>query len=230
MDNSVRRAGGTRSWICCQLSFKGRRRTLMAPRRYTELFFLDEATALAAGHRPCFECRREAFRGVPGGMAARVRAPRTAPRQPWTGSCTGLGSSRAPAARSASKRRSNDLPDGVFVLLDQAPSTPLLVLGDRLLPWRASGYASARARPAAIGCRVLTPAPTVAVIRAGYVPIAPSCSRSRDRLMAGLGPRALGRQGRREIGPAGARFSRPPRAARAGNAASCARSARHDRA
>ena len=48
-------------WICCRLDFKGRRRAVMAPGRYTELFFLDEATALAAGHRPCWECRREAF-------------------------------------------------------------------------------------------------------------------------------------------------------------------------
>ena len=50
----------SRQWICCRLTFNGRRRTVMAPNRYTELFFLDEATALAAGHRPCFECRRAA--------------------------------------------------------------------------------------------------------------------------------------------------------------------------
>lgn len=49
-----------KAWIICQLRFKGRRRQLMQPGKYTELFFLDEATALAAGHRPCFECRREA--------------------------------------------------------------------------------------------------------------------------------------------------------------------------
>ena len=49
-------------WVCCRLVFKGRRRAIMTPGRYTELFFLDEATALAAGHRPCHECRREDFR------------------------------------------------------------------------------------------------------------------------------------------------------------------------
>jgi hypothetical protein len=48
----------SKRWICCELAFKGRRRTVMAPDSYTELFFLDEVTALAAGHRPCFECRR----------------------------------------------------------------------------------------------------------------------------------------------------------------------------
>src|SRR5581483_1503003 len=51
----------SRRWIACVLEFRGRRRTVMSPRRYTELFFLDEAVALAAGHRPCAECRRERF-------------------------------------------------------------------------------------------------------------------------------------------------------------------------
>ena len=53
------RRWATRQWIACVLEFKGRhRQAMMQPNRYTELFFLDEATALAAGHRPCFECRR----------------------------------------------------------------------------------------------------------------------------------------------------------------------------
>ena len=168
------------SWICCQLSFKNRRRTLMAPHRYTELFFLDEATALAAGHRPCFECRRGAFREF---QAAWRRVFRTT-------DCSAAAMDRVlhrarvePRTRRQIRLEAplNDLPDGVFVLLDQAPSTPLLVLGDRLLPWRASGYASARPRPAAIDCRVLTPAPTVAVIRAGYVPsLHPAAGRAID--------------------------------------------------
>jgi hypothetical protein len=54
----VRQSAGKR-WITCLLEFKGRRRSVMSPRRYTELFFLDEAVALSAGHRPCAECRRE---------------------------------------------------------------------------------------------------------------------------------------------------------------------------
>jgi hypothetical protein len=53
------RAWQVRRWIDCRLEFKGRRRPLLRPGRFTELFFLDEATALAAGHRPCAECRRE---------------------------------------------------------------------------------------------------------------------------------------------------------------------------
>jgi hypothetical protein len=182
LHDASRRLGAARwrhrSWICCQLSFKGRRRAVMAPRRYTELFFLDEATALAAGHRPCFKCRPEAF-----------RAFQTAWRRAF-----GATDCSAPAmdrvlhrARVEPRTRRqirfeaalDDLPDGVFVLLDEAPSIPLLVFGDRLLPWRASGYASARRRPAGIGCRVLTPAPTVAVLRARYaLTLHPSAGRA----------------------------------------------------
>src|ERR1700732_822885 len=72
----IKRAWQLKRWIVCVLEFKGRRRAVMTPGRYTELFFLDEATALAAGHRPCAECRRERFnafreawlRGDPGGL------------------------------------------------------------------------------------------------------------------------------------------------------------------
>ena len=167
-----------RSWICCELSFKGRRRSVMAPRRYTELFFLDEATALAAGHRPCFECRRNA-----------AQAFQTAWRRAFDAAdCSAPAMDRVlhrarvePRTRRQIRFEAtlDDLPDGVFVLLDEAPSTPLLVLGDRLLRWRASGYVSWRPRPTAIRCRVLTPAPTVAVLRAGYAPtLHPSAGRA----------------------------------------------------
>ena len=60
-DGSHRREWQVRRWIACRLEFKGRRRPVRQPRRWTELFFLDEATALAAGHRPCAECRRERY-------------------------------------------------------------------------------------------------------------------------------------------------------------------------
>jgi hypothetical protein len=79
-DKSLRpRRWATRQWITCLLEFKGRRRRLMQPNRYTELFFLDEATALAAGHRPCFECRRadaRRFSELWGKARGLSRAPR----------------------------------------------------------------------------------------------------------------------------------------------------------
>jgi hypothetical protein len=182
LHDASRRLGAARwrhhHWICCRLSFKERRRAVMAPRRYTELFFLDEATALAAGHRPCFECRRGEFRAF---QTAWRRASGVTDR-----SAAAMDRELHRARVEPRTRRQirfeaplDDLPDGAFVLLDEAPSTPLLVLGDRLLPWSASGYASSRLRPAAIGCRVLTPAPTVAVLRSGYAPaLHPSAARA----------------------------------------------------
>jgi hypothetical protein len=60
-EGRIRRSHNGKRWIACRLEFKGRRRPLMRPGRFTELFFLDEATAFAAGHRPCAECRREDY-------------------------------------------------------------------------------------------------------------------------------------------------------------------------
>jgi hypothetical protein len=159
-----------RSWISCQLSFKGRRREVMARGRYTELFFLDEHTALAAGHRPCFECRREAFRAF---QSAWRRAFGAADDVRAAAMDRALHAARVdPRTRRQIRIEAalDDLPDGVFVLLGDAPLLPFLTLGDCLLPWRVDGYGCARPRPAAIRCSVLTPAPTVAVLRAGYLP------------------------------------------------------------
>jgi hypothetical protein len=155
-------------WIACRLAFKGRRRPLMAPHRYTELFFLDEATALAAGHRPCCECRREDF--------LRFQAA-------WRRAFGDDGDARAGdidrglhRARVEPRTRRQirfeaplaDLPDGAFVLLPD-DSAPCLVRGVHLEPWRPGGYGPPRARPSG-RVSVLTPAPTIAVLRAGYVP------------------------------------------------------------
>jgi hypothetical protein len=107
----IRRHHAGRAWIACRLRFKDRRRTLMQPGRYTELFFLDDATALAAGHRPCAECRREDFKAFaelwPGPREARVRAPEIdaqlhAQRLTRDGRkrCTKHSSTSSPTARS----------------------------------------------------------------------------------------------------------------------------------
>lgn len=151
-------------WIFCRLAFKGRRRQVMAPRRYTELFFLDAATALAAGHRPCCECRREDFRQF---QAAWQRA---------FGLRAGAGTIdrvlHAARVEPRSRRQIrfeallDELPDGAFVLLPDA-SPPFLVQGDRLHPWHPRGYGAPRERRSG-RVIVLTPAPTVAVLRAGY--------------------------------------------------------------
>jgi hypothetical protein len=158
-----------RSWICCRLRFKDRRREVMAPGRYTELFFLDEATALAAGHRPCCECRRDDFRAFQAAWRHAVDTPdASAPAIDRV-----LHKARVdPRTRRQARFEAalDDLPDGAFVLLPDDPSSPILSLGERLLPWRPAGYGAPRPRPPGIRCLVLTPRPTVAVLRAGYAP------------------------------------------------------------
>jgi hypothetical protein len=156
------RAYASRQWICCVLTFKGRRRTVWR-HGYTELFFADEATALAAGHRPCFECRRAdavAFAAAWGRAKSGI-----APRAPEMDAVlhaerlTGAGTKRLHAMPFAV------LPDGVMVLRGDAP---WLVLADRLLPWSFTGYGAPVARPSSGDANLLTPPSIVAAIRAGY--------------------------------------------------------------
>ena len=113
-------------WICCRLSFKGRKRRVMTPGRYTELFFLDEATALAAGHRPCFECRREDFRAFQAAWrrAFGARSEASAPAIDRA-----LHAARVePRSRRQIRFEAalDDLPDGAFALLadDRSNSAP----------------------------------------------------------------------------------------------------------
>jgi hypothetical protein len=148
-------------WVCCVLSFKGRRRAVMAPGRYTELFFLDEAVALAAGHRPCFECRRADYRRF---LAAWESATGTALRGPALDRA--LHPARVTRSRAQVRHAApmEGLPDGTFVLADGIPH---LVLGDSLRPFAPSGYGPPRPRPGGTA-EVLTPAPTVAALAAGY--------------------------------------------------------------
>ena len=149
-------------WIACVLEFKGRQRTVMTPRLYTELFFLDEAVALAAGHRPCAECRRErynAFRGAwPGGDAS-LRAPQ-------------MDAVLHPARIDGRGRKVTyeaeleSLPNGCFVAIDGAP---WLVWEEALRLWTPERYTSRAARePRSV--TVLTPRPMVECLHNGYVP------------------------------------------------------------
>jgi len=142
-----------RRWIACRLDFKGRRRSpLMQPGRYTELFFLDEATALAGGHRPCAECRREDY----------VRfLERWTERHPRERTADAIDR-RLHAERFDSDTRSRhfhdvalaSLPDGAFVLRD---GEPYAVRGSSLLLWTPRGYASRVHRSRGETVRVITP-------------------------------------------------------------------------
>ena len=169
------RRWATRQWIACVLEFKGRHREVMQPNRYTELFFLDEATALAAGHRPCFECRRadaerfaELWARTHGGTE-RARAP-AMDEELHAERVDGERHKRTYRARRA------DVPSGVFVRYGGhdggSRPRPHLVLGNHLLAWDAAGY-SALVTPAAVAeeVDVLTPPSIVAVLSAGYRPM-----------------------------------------------------------
>jgi hypothetical protein len=167
----VRRvAAGYRAWVTCRLAFRGRWRPVMAPNRYTELFFLDEATALAAGHRPCGECRREDYRrfktiwlianrdrGL--GSAARIDA---IDRELHPDRVGPDGQARTYRARLAS------LPDGAFVAGPDSAEA-LLVWRGWLAPWSPAGYGALRS-PHGEWATVLTPRSTTATLAAGYVP------------------------------------------------------------
>lgn len=146
-------------WLICVLDFKDRRRPLMYPGHYTELFFWDEATALAAGHRPCAECQRPRFLHF---------------RQCWQ-AANAQPAAKTPdidaflhAERTALTRphgRIADLPDGTFV---EWEGEPCLVQGGKLRGWSFGGYKAAQEVPADAEAKVLTPMSIVRAIKAGY--------------------------------------------------------------
>jgi hypothetical protein len=165
----IRRPWQVKRWILCRLEFRGRQRVIMAPDRYTELFFLDEATGLAAGHRPCFECRRRSFESFAGLWAqgnldaGRPTASRIDER---------LHADRVGPGRSKRTFRAAlaELPDGVFVTDVEGVNGVHLLWESRLLAWSAGGYTASRSTPRHGEVTVLTPKSTMKVIRAGYVP------------------------------------------------------------
>ena len=154
-----RRRWTHKAWICCVTEFRGRKRQVMAPGRYTELFFLDEAVALAAGHRPCFECRREAAKAYAACWGGSPRAGEM-DRE--------LHAERLDArCRRTHFRQSADLPDGAFASRD---GFAWLVRGPLLLRYSPAGYDAAIRRPAG-AVEVLTPPATLRALRAGYAPL-----------------------------------------------------------
>ena len=165
----IRRRWGTRRWIACRLQFRGRRRQpLMAPGRFTELFFLDEATALAAGHRPCAECRRQDYNRLKDHWA------KLHPTQKGADAIDAqLHTERidpGTAERRLHEERFEDLPNGAFVLHD---GRPYLVLATALLAWSPGGYSERRRRPATGPATVITPPSLVALLQNGWSPVVP---------------------------------------------------------
>jgi hypothetical protein len=158
------RRWASRQWICCVLDFKGRQRNVWG-RYYTELFFLDEPTALAAGHRPCFECRRKEAQAFAAGWqeAHRLRAP------PKAGEMDDVLHAERLQGRAKRMHRCgvDALPNGAFTALEEGA---FAVRGDALLRWTPQGYGERRQRPRGINLDVLTPPAILAVLSRGYQP------------------------------------------------------------
>jgi hypothetical protein len=161
----VVRHSQVRRWIACRLEFRGRHRTVMKPHSYTELFFLDEATAFAAGHRPCAECRHtdyQRFRALwqachPGrwnaeSIDARLSAERLEKR----------------AVKRIHAAEITTLPDGSYIQLEDRA---WLIWEGELWSWSAARYEQRRAKPAHGMIALLTPPSVVSVFRAGYQPM-----------------------------------------------------------
>jgi hypothetical protein len=164
-DREIVRGHKSRRWIACVLEFRGRHRIVMSPNRYTELFFLDEAVAFAAGHRPCAECRRERYNAFKCAwqLAHHLDKPPFADEM----------DAELHAARIEKRKKVTwqaalrSLPDGCFV---QIGGDACLVLGDALLLWTPQGYTRRDAQPMDSIVTVLTPEPIVRCFRLGYEP------------------------------------------------------------
>jgi hypothetical protein len=152
-----------RRWIACLVEFRGRRRTVMQPNRYTELFFLDEAAAFSAGHRPCAECRNADYRRFRDLWQRVVGLPADADAMDAV-----LHRERVSSTGKVTYREKlAALPDGAYVALDEAA---WLVWGKQLYAWSDAGYTARRSRPASGDAVVLTPRSIVALFAAGYLP------------------------------------------------------------
>lgn len=153
-------------WITCRLEFRGRKRALMQPRRYTELFFLDEATSFAAGHRPCAECRRDDYRRF---LACWDAVFKAAPKAAELDQI--LHRDRIDRKRRTQLRHTvliDDLPEGTFVLWQDRPH---LVTRSTLRRYSPAGYTDRRSRPVGCAVEVLTPKSIIKVLQAGYQPM-----------------------------------------------------------
>lgn len=155
----------SRQWICCVLAFKARRRQVWG-RGYTELFFCDEVTALAAGHRPCMECRRPDALAYRAALVAGLGLAGS-PRFPEIDRLLD-GQRRIGRVKRLHALKAETLPDGAMV--EAAPGEWLALKGGLALPWTPAGYAAPVRRPVGT-VAVLTPPASLAALVNGYQPL-----------------------------------------------------------
>jgi hypothetical protein len=168
-DRHIVRPFKLKAWITCVLEFKGRKREIMAPHRWTELFFLDEATAFAAGHRPCFECRR------PDALKFKTLWLKGNPthalneRSPIAGIDDILHKERIDkkGAKVTFVAAPKGLPAGTFISI---LGNPHLILNGQAYRWSPFGYEAGIPLPMTGRVTVLTPRSIVNAFKAGYLP------------------------------------------------------------
>ena len=164
-ERTIVRDSQVRRWIACRLEFRGRHRDVMSPGSWTELFFLDEATALAAGHRPCAECRHADYRRFQTNWQRAMPLP-APPAADALDVVLHTERRIRPWVKRTHVAEFPGLPNGSYVALD---GHAWLVRGGNLLAWSPVGYVNRIPRPPAGNVTVLTPPSIVAVLRAGYV-------------------------------------------------------------
>ena len=158
----------TKAWITCQLAWKGRKRTIMSPGSYTELFFLDEATAFSAGHRPCAECRRERFKEFKSSWIAANSEVIASPDPPISTIDSIIHAERMlrGGKKVTYEAELGALPDGTMVEVD---GTAHLIWQKLLLKWSFAGYTEVEELlPRRV--QVLTPASIVRILSGGFRP------------------------------------------------------------
>ncbi|WP_417685598.1 hypothetical protein [Roseibium sp.] len=165
----LKRRWSSRRWICCETSFKGRKRDIMG-QGYTELFFLDEVTSLAAGHRPCFECRRTEAKAFLGALDMGSKASGRPSSMLSTDDMDHLLHEDRLDGRKQRTFRAvlRDLPPATMLDLD---GTPIALHERGMLLWTPAGYQDVQSVcDPAKEVTVLTPRATVAALAAGYRP------------------------------------------------------------
>ena len=158
----------SRAWLICALKFRGRHRTVMASHHYTELFFLDEAVALSAGHRPCAECRRPAFQAFINAWARTTgRLARAANLD------AALHADRVARLRGTAHWQTTlgEVPPGAFFVFAGSDDTPWLRMESGAAAWSHAGYTEWRDWPLRAEVELLTPPATIQALKAGYRPI-----------------------------------------------------------
>lgn len=157
-----------KAWITCKLEFNDRKRQVMAPNRYTELFFMDEATSFAAGHRPCFECRREDYKKfktlwLKGNPEYHFDEKTSIQKIDDI-----LQSERMNRDKSKVlfEEDMKNIPNGTFVLFN---NQPYLISNGLMYQWSPFGYEAGVALPNIAKLFVLTPKSIVNTFRAGYM-------------------------------------------------------------